>query len=114
VTFLPTPAGNVFAIQRIGGAKAVPTGFLLLGTGVDEILEYIETPSTVAMAWRDAIAHALQHHRPGRTLPSLDWASLAAAADPTWAAENLGVPEAPAPAPARRPRLAASGGSGAE
>jgi hypothetical protein len=114
LSFLSTPDGNVFTIQRIGGAKAVLNGFLLLGTGVDEVLEYVDTPTEVALAWRNAIVQVLQHYRPGRTLPSLDWRMIAAEAHPSWAEERYGVPAVPAPTPARRPRLAASSGGSAD
>jgi hypothetical protein len=117
VSFFSSPEDSVFSVHRIGGAKAVETGYLLLGTGPDEILEYIVVPTKVAVAWRDATRRVLQNYRPGRQLSSVDWASLAAEADPAWAEENLGVPQqalvAPAltpvtaPAPNRPIRLAA-------
>jgi hypothetical protein len=109
LSFFSSPEGNVYAVQRVGGVKAVESGFLLLGTGADEVLEYIEVPAEVAVAWRDAAVRVLGSYRPGRSLPAADWKSLAAEADPAWAAEHLGVQPLATPAPSRRVRLATGG-----
>jgi hypothetical protein len=110
VSFFSSPEGNIYAVGRIGGAKAVLSGFLLLGAGPDDILEYSEVPTTVAIAWRDAARRVLQAYRPGRQPVQADWKALAAAADPAWAEEHLGVPRQAAPIPGRPVRLASGSG----
>lgn len=112
--FLRAPDGCSYNVHRIGGVKAPASGYVLLGTGANELLCYVETSPKVAIAWRDATVEVLANHRPDRQLPQIDWAGLAIEADPDWAAENGWSAEAgsassarPAPQPRRR---AAEGG----
>ena len=51
MSFLRSPQGNVFHIGRIGGAKAVEEGFLLLDNSEQGLLEYSEVPAAIAIAW---------------------------------------------------------------
>jgi len=111
---LVTPAGDAYSVDRIGGVRATDGGFLLLGNGADEILEWTEAPTAVALAWRDHLVSLLSSHRPRRPLKQLDWLGIAASVDPQWAAEqgwqpaDAGTPvasparvAAPQPAPLR-------------
>lgn len=111
MSFLTSPEGNVYATSRIGGAKAVDGGFVLLGTGVgnDRVLEYIETPTAVAIAWRNALSQTLTASHNDRRLPKIDWVGLAAEIDRPWATQwaakqGLSEPKvsAPTPRPTRR------------
>jgi len=113
--FLTSPEGNAYSLFRIGGAKAIESGFLLLGSGAEEILEYIPTPTGVALAWRDALVTMLSGHRPNRPIRQIDWVGLAADVDfewaSAWAPQNGWIaPAAPTEAgtqPVRRPGQAA-------
>jgi len=102
VDFLRTPSGDLYSLVRIGGVKAVESGFLLLGAGAQELLEYYECPPTVAIAWRDRFQENYAMHRPGRRFPAIDWYAEAVAADPDWAASNLQPDPAPVPEPQAR------------
>jgi len=102
MSFLLTPAGDAYSISRIGGAKAVDDGFLLFGAGTDEILEYHEVPTRVAVCWRNATVTLLSSYRPNRPVKQIDWLSLAATVDEPWA-RKLGwtAPVVAAVAPAQ-------------
>jgi hypothetical protein len=86
--FLRSPSGCTFNIFRIGGVKAVETGLVILGTSPDELLDYVESPPAVAVAWRDAAVHVLETHRAHRPLQQVDWIGIAVEVDPTWAKTN--------------------------
>jgi hypothetical protein len=103
--FLTSPEGNSYSLFRIGGAKAVDSGFLLLGTGAEEILEYIATPTDVGLGWREALVDLLRSYRPNRPIRQIDWVGIAAMTDfewaKDWAASNgWAIPEPPQGAPA--------------
>jgi hypothetical protein len=102
MSFLLTPAGDAYSMARIGGAKAVDTGLLILGNGPDELLEYYEAPGPVAALWRDELVALLGGYRPHRPVRQLDWLALAAKADVAWAKENgwSGPAQTAAPGPA--------------
>jgi hypothetical protein len=106
--FLVTPEGAVHNVERIGGAKAVEDGFLLLGTAPDEILEWMEVPTAVAMAWRDAVAALLAAHRPRRPLKQLEWLKIAAGVDLPWAETQGWTAPEPTPVAALQPVVAAA------
>lgn len=105
--FFVTAGGDVRNVECIGGAKAVEGGFLLLGIGQDEILEWMEVPTPVALAWRDAVVGLLSTYRPRRPLKQLDWLGIAAGVDPQWSAAQGWKPAEPpaaaAPPPAPTP-----------
>ena len=85
MSYIATPDGNVLAPSKIGGCKAVPNGFVILGTGTNEVLEYIVCPPAVSLAWRKAFSPMLLGGaRSGRPLLQLDWIAIAMAADPEW------------------------------
>ncbi|MEI7606404.1 MAG: hypothetical protein WCJ64_03365 [Rhodospirillaceae bacterium] len=86
--FLTTQSGDTYSAAKIGGSKASNGWWLLLGLGVDEILEAVEVPSAVAKAWRDAVNQWLRDLKPGRRPPQIAWAELAVQADPAWAAKQ--------------------------
>jgi hypothetical protein len=96
MSFISTPAGDVYNVARIGGVKAVETGLLIFGNGQDEILEYAEVPGGVAALWRDELVALLSSHRPNRPVRQLDWLELGATVDPKWAGENGWTGPAPA------------------
>ena len=97
--FLKTPSGDIYAAYRIGGAKAFEGGFILFGTGAEEILEYHELPTAVAIVWRDCVSDGLLAHRPHRPFRQIDWGEMAWLADPVWAAQNYPREAVPAMAP---------------
>jgi hypothetical protein len=100
MSFILTPAGDAYSISRIGGAKAVDGGFILFGAGPDEILEYQEAPTDVAIAWRNAAVALLGSHRPNRPVRQIDWLGLAATVDEPWARQmGWTSPAAPVPTP---------------
>ena len=92
IHYLSTPKGDLYSLARVGGCKAIGSGLLILGSGAAEILEYIEAPEDVAVAWRDALHALLRDRRPGRQLAQLDWLGLAAEVDEMWAATQGWVP----------------------
>jgi hypothetical protein len=96
MSFIKTPSDNMYSKERVGGVKALENALMILGNGPDEILEYLEVPTAVALAWRDALVNLLSGHRPNRPLRQLDWLAIAASADPTWAAANGWVSSAAA------------------
>jgi hypothetical protein len=104
MSFLSTPQRDAYSFERLGGNKAVENGFLILGSGPGEILEYTECPTPVALAWRDALTALLASYRPGRPMKQLDWLAIAASVDEPWARDNGWVPpEAPAVSPLAPP-----------
>ena len=106
MSFLRSPQGNVFHIGRIGGAKAIEGGFLLLEIVDQGLLEYSDAPTSVALAWRDALAEALTSYRPKRPVTQIDWLGIAATKDEVFARENGWVPadkEGPADNPSSVP-----------
>jgi len=114
--FLRSPSGCTFNIFRIGGVKAVETGLVILGTSPDELLDYVEAPARVAVAWRNAMVHVLETHRPHRPLQQVDWGGIAAEVDLDWAQRNdwtdVGVTDASttqASPPAAQPRRRSAG-----
>lgn len=86
--FFIDPEGNLFSSDRVGGVKAATTGFVILGTGDDEVLSYIETPPEVALVWREALNPVLIQGYRGRRSQGIDWWGLAAAVDPEWTAKQ--------------------------
>jgi hypothetical protein len=101
MSFILTPAGDAYSISRIGGAKAVEGGFILFGAGPDEILEYQEAPTAVAIAWRNATVALLGSYRPNRPVRQIDWLGLAATVDEPWARQQgWTAPAGPATPPA--------------
>lgn len=97
MSFINSPEGNVYSLSRIGGGKALDSGFVLLGTGTgnDRVLEYIEAPTAVAVAWRNALSQALVNARSDRPVQQIDWIGLAVGADADWTkqwAETQGLP----------------------
>ncbi len=92
-TFITSPSGHLYNVFGIGGAKALDSGFLLLGIGTGSerpILDYIPCPPKVSVAWRDALAVALEahSHRPNRPMRPIDWLAVAASVDREWAIAN--------------------------
>lgn len=106
MSFLRSPQGNGFHISRIGGAKAVQDGFLLLEISEQGLLEYSEVPTAIAIAWRDALVDSLTSYRPKRPVTQIDWWGIAATIDEALARENGWVPadkEDPANSPSSVP-----------
>lgn len=93
MSFLRSPHGNVFHIGRIGGAKAVEEGFLLLDNSEQGLLEYTEVPTAIAIAWRDAVVEALTSYRPKRPVKQVDWWGIAAKTDEALARLNGWTPD---------------------
>jgi hypothetical protein len=98
MNLLTTPGGDMFNLARFGGVKAVDDGFLILDAGSSDLLVYVEAPTNVAMAWRDALTERLANHRRNRPVAQLNWLAIAAEVDPQWAAENAWVGPAAPPA----------------
>lgn len=92
--FFTDPDGNLLSAARVGGVKAVASGFVILGTGDDEVLCYTETPPDVAIKWRDALSLRLIQGYRGRRERDIDWLALATEINPEWAAER-GYPPSP-------------------
>jgi hypothetical protein len=116
--FFRAPSRNAYSIDRIGGAKATEEYYIILGNAPDEILEFMEVPTEVAIAWRDATVDLLSTHRPHRPLRQIDWSGLAVSADPKWAADQGWItppaPQAPAAAPVSPVRPILSGAAAAK
>ena len=92
MSFFTDPEGNLFSTERVGGVKAVSSGFVVLGSGVDEVLSYTETPPEVAIEWRDALNQLLLNGHRSRRCQDIDWLALAARVAPDWATSNGYVP----------------------
>ena len=90
--FFVSPEGDAFTLGRIGGCKAVPSGYLLLGHGSDEILEYVPTSRSIAVAWRSVTIEILGLHLQGKSFDQPDWLGIAHEADPVWAAAHWPLP----------------------
>ena len=88
MSFLRSPQGNVFHNGRIGGAKAVEEGFLLLDNSEQGLLEYSEVPTAIAIAWRDSVVDSLTSYRPKRPVKQIDWWGIAAKIDEGFARKN--------------------------
>ena len=87
-SYLKTPSGNIFRLDRIGGLKAIDAGLLLLGRAETELLEFLKCPLAVAKAWQAALGDLLTDQRHGKTPATPNWAALATKADPDWARQN--------------------------
>jgi hypothetical protein len=86
--FIRSPRDDLYSLGRIGGVKATESGFLLFGNGAEEILEFIETPASVAVAWRDELGGLMDSLQRGRRASQIDWLGVAAQVDAKWATEN--------------------------
>ncbi len=87
--FFSDPEANVFSSARVGGVKAVASGLVILGTGENEVLSYVESPPEIAVVWRNALNDLLKRgsYR-GFRGRDIDWWAMAAEVDPSWAAKQ--------------------------